>query len=136
MEASRFPDDFDGIIAGSPALDLLGLGGVLFPYLLQSSTGADGKPIFTNAKLNLITGALAAACAGVDGLINDPRACRFTPETLQCRPGAAAETCLAEAEVGILGKWYSGPVCAWPQVAKLKDGADRASAGSWSCVDQ
>jgi hypothetical protein len=110
MEASRFPDDFDGIIAGSPALDLRGLGGALFPYLLQSNTGADGKPIFTNAKLKLITGAVVAACADADGLINDPRVCHFRPETLRCSPGAADETCLTDAEVGALDKWYAGPV--------------------------
>ena len=110
MEASRFPGDFDGIIAGAPALDLLGLGGALFPHLLQSNTGADGKPIFTNAKLPLLTRAVASACADADGLVNDPRACRFKPATLACHPGAAAETCLTPAEIGTLEKWYAGPV--------------------------
>jgi hypothetical protein len=110
IEASRFPGDFDGIIAGAPALDLLGLGGALFPYLLQSNTASDGKPIFTNAKLRLVTEAVAAACADQDGLINDPRLCHFRPGTLQCRSGAAADTCLTAAEVGTLERWYAGPL--------------------------
>ena len=61
MEASRFPNDFDGIIAGAPAMDATDLGGALFAFLLQSNTGADGKPIFTNAKLRLVTRAATAA---------------------------------------------------------------------------
>ena len=110
MEASRFPGDFDGIIAGAPALDVLGLGGALFPYLLQSNTDANGKAIFTNAKLGLVTHAVAAACADTDGLINDPRACHFNPATLACHPGTPAETCLTPAETSALSKWYAGPM--------------------------
>jgi hypothetical protein len=30
---------------------------------------------------------------------------------------------------------WSRPVCAWPTVAKLKPGADRSNAESWSCSD-
>ena len=110
MEASRFPDDFDGIIAGSPAMDVTHLAGALFAHLLQSNTGADGRPIFTNAKLHLVTYAAAAACADADGLVQDPRVCRFKPATMACRPGDLPETCLTPAEAGTLEKWYAGPV--------------------------
>jgi hypothetical protein len=110
MEASRFPNDFDGIIAGAPAMDATNLGGALFAFLLQSNTGADGKPIFTNAKLRLVTRAATAACGDADGIVNDPRVCRFKPATLVCRAGQSVETCLTPAEAGTLEKWYTGPV--------------------------
>ena len=110
MEAQRFPADFDGIVAGAPALDATDLAGALFAYLLQANTDADGRPIFTNAKLGLVTRAAAAACADADGLVDDPRACRFKPATLACHPGDAPDTCLTATEVGTLEKWYAGPV--------------------------
>jgi hypothetical protein len=110
MEASRFPADFDGIVAGAPAMDATHLAGVLFAFLLQSNTGADGKPIFTNAKLRLVTRAVTAACGDVDGIVNDPRACRFKPATLLCVAGRNADTCLTPAEAGTLEKWYAGPM--------------------------
>jgi feruloyl esterase len=110
MEASRFPNDFDGIIAGAPAMDVSHLAGALFAYLLQSNTDADGKPIFTNAKLRLVARAATAACGDAEGIVNDPRACRFKPATLLCHAGQGAETCLTPAEAGTLEKWYTGPV--------------------------
>jgi feruloyl esterase len=110
MEAQRFPNDFDGIVAGAPALDATRLAGALFASLLQANTGDDGKPIFTNAKLDLVIGAARAACADPEGFVNDPRACRFRPATLACHPGDRPETCLTAPEVATLEKWYAGPV--------------------------
>jgi feruloyl esterase len=43
---------------------------------------------------------------------------------------------LLTTKLGAAGKpQWSHPVCAWPQVAKLKAGGDRALAASWSCSD-
>jgi hypothetical protein len=108
MEASRFPDDFDGIISGAPALDLTGLGGALFPWLTQAAIGRDGKPMFNPGKRKLVGDAVAQACAGPDGLIEDPRACRFKPASLKCKGGDGPD-CLSAAEIGVLEKWYGGP---------------------------
>ena len=110
MEASRFPDDYDGIIAGAPAMDAVGIFGALFPHLLQANTGADGKPVFTNAKLNVLKQLVTAGCADADGLVQDPRACKIKPATMACHPGDLAETCFTPAEVATLDKWYAGPV--------------------------
>jgi feruloyl esterase len=87
MEAQRFPDDFDGIVAGAPAYDWAGLAGqmvrdvqVLFP---------DPKtlvPLFTKEELALVETKILEACDAQDGVkdgtLNDPRQCRFDVGTL------------------------------------------------------
>ena len=45
MEAQRFPDDFDGIISGAPALNYTGLVATSFAWLVQANTGPDGNAI-------------------------------------------------------------------------------------------
>jgi tannase/feruloyl esterase len=111
MEAWKFPDDFDGIISGAPALDYTGLVATFFAWVTQANTGADGKEILSRAKVKLIQNAVYESCDAKDGLkdglIADPRACDFKPASLQCK-GAAGEDCLTAAEVGVLEKWYAG----------------------------
>jgi hypothetical protein len=113
MEAARFPNDFDGIISGAPALDYTGLVATFFAWVAQANTGADGQAIFPAAKLPLVRDAVYRSCDGqdglADGLIADPRRCAFAPSSLQCQGGDTAD-CLTAAEVGVLAKWYGGVV--------------------------
>jgi feruloyl esterase len=108
MEAQRFPEDFDGIISGAPALDYTGLVATFFAWLVQANTGPDGKEIFGKAKVPLVRDAVASQCADPTGLITDPAGCKFEPASLMCKPGQNSE-CLSEAEVAVLDKWYAGP---------------------------
>jgi feruloyl esterase len=108
IEATRFPADFDGIIMGAPALDYTGLVATAFAWFAQANTGADGKPVFGPSKLSLVRDAVLKACHAVDGLVADPRTCAFSPASLQCTSGDAAD-CLSAGEVATLEKWYAGP---------------------------
>lgn len=108
LEAQRYPDDFDGIISGAPALDYTGLVGTYFAWLVQANTGPDGKEILGKAKVPLIRDAVAKQCGDATGLVTDPAACTFTPASLLCKPGQNSD-CLSEAEVSVLDKWYAGP---------------------------
>jgi tannase/feruloyl esterase len=72
LEAQRYPDDFDGIISGAPALDYTGLVATHFAWLVQANTGPDGKEVLTKAKVPLIRDAVAKECGDSTGLINDP----------------------------------------------------------------
>jgi pimeloyl-ACP methyl ester carboxylesterase len=107
MEAQRFPDDFDGIISGAPALDYTGLVASHIAWLVQANTGADGKDILTKADVPLVRDAVSKECGDAVGLIADPAACTFKPASLLCKPGQNSE-CLSEAKVGVLEKWYGG----------------------------
>jgi feruloyl esterase len=97
-EAQRFPDDYDGIIAGDPAHNRIRqtFG---FMWSWAATHGADGKPILTQQNLSLVSKAVVDACDAVDGLkdglIDDPRKCHFDPAKLICPSRPAPTTPVA-----------------------------------------
>jgi feruloyl esterase len=115
-EAQRFPDDYDGIIAGDPANNRIRQTfGFLYSWI--ATHGRDGAPILPAAKLTLLTRASVEACDSIDGLkdglIDDPRRCTFDPGKLLCKaaPGAAAgdeSLCLTAQQVDAARKMYEG----------------------------
>ena len=108
QEAQRYPQDFDGIIAGAPALDWTGLM-TGFNWNQQAVRAAPIPP----EKLTVLARAVVAKCdAGdglVDGLVDNPRRCNFDPGVVQCKGGDAAD-CLTAAQVAAVRKVYGGPV--------------------------
>lgn len=118
MEAQRFPDDYDAIIAGAPVYTLQ----VQTSAVLRNNTFAagDGAAGFTEADLDLARRTVLAACDaddGVeDGIIADPRACSWQPSTLQCS-GEDNSSCLTAPQVTALQTAYDGI---------------RSSDGSWA----
>jgi feruloyl esterase len=111
MEAQRFPADYDGILAGDPTIDFVRLAtaGRLWMAMDMFRPGAAGA--LPDAKLALVTQAATAECDrrdGVaDGVIGDPRACRFDPERLRCA-GDERDDCLSAAQVAALRRAYGG----------------------------
>ena len=107
MEAQRYPEDFKGIIAGAPANNW----SHLFTGFVWNEQALAKNPI-PPAKLPAIQNAALAACDVLDkvkdGLIEDPRACRFDPGSMICEAGDASD-CLTEGQVATLRKIYSGP---------------------------
>jgi hypothetical protein len=113
MEAQRYPEDYDGILAGAPAFNWdRFIPAELWPEL--SMYLAVGGPI-SQKKLNAVSAVAVAACDGidgvVDGVIGDPRQCRFDPHVLQCdSPGAPTDgTCLTKAEADSVQEIWRGP---------------------------
>jgi feruloyl esterase len=110
-EAQRFPEDYDGIIAGAPANNRIRQT-FAFMWSWTATHNDDGTPILTAAKLALVTKAAVAACdandALKDGLIEDPRKCSFDAATLACKPGADDSTCLTPAQVEAVKKVHDG----------------------------
>jgi feruloyl esterase len=109
MEAQRYPEDYDGIIAGDPAADRVHeVIGYLWAW---TATHKDGASLLSPAKLQLVTKATVAACDALDGVkdgvIEDPRRCRFDPSALACRAGQTGG-CLTPPEIGALKKVYDG----------------------------
>jgi feruloyl esterase len=110
MEAQRYPEDFDGIIAGAPANDWSNhfTGFVWNEQALLN----DPASVIPPGKLPAIQKAVLAACDahdGVkDGLIEDPRTCHFDPQVLTCK-GADTAECLTPPQIVSLKKIYDGP---------------------------
>jgi hypothetical protein len=120
MEAQRYPDDFDGIIVGSPANDLVGLLGASFLWnmkALLSGPQTQGIPdaYIPAGKLALLSNAALSQCVGTDGgalsdkYLNDPRACHFNAEAVGCKSGQDPLTCLTPAQTTAANKIYQGP---------------------------
>ena len=113
MEARRFPDDYDGIIAGAPAA---GWSKLMTSFAWNARAVAAAPEL--EDKLELVQNAVIAQCDALDGvkdqLIGNPPACNFDPAALQCK-GSADSSCLSAEEVTALRKIYEGP--------RLSDGA-------------
>jgi hypothetical protein len=109
MEAQRFPEDYDGILAGAPAnawSTMLAAGAVMLQRLLVDPTA-----YIPDRKLPFIQRAALAACDQLDGVkdgvIGDPGRCRFDPQELLCK-GADANDCLTQPQIDSLKVLYGG----------------------------
>jgi feruloyl esterase len=112
MEAQRFPNDFNGILAGAPALDFVTQNTYYFGWNDHINIGADGKGILTTDKLPILHKAVLAQCDAADGvkdgLISDPLGCHFDPGVTECKPGQDPSTCLTAAQVKVARDVYAG----------------------------
>jgi feruloyl esterase len=105
-EAQRFPDDFDGIIAGDPAADRLHqLAG--FIYSWNVTHDANGVSLVPMPKLAILTHAIVQSCGDKDGIIEDARSCQFDPASLKCLK-AENDQCLTVAQIDAIKKVYAG----------------------------
>jgi Tannase and feruloyl esterase len=115
IEAQRYPDDFDGIIAGAPAMNFQVQNGLYHAWQARSNTGPDSKPIVTASRLPLLHEAVLEQCDGLDGqvdrLISEPRLCRFDPGRLLCHDARTegGPGCLSAMEVEAVRRFYDGP---------------------------
>jgi feruloyl esterase len=106
MEASKYPEDFDGIISGAPSINVTGAATFLV-WVMQANTGPEGRPIFGPSRVKVVEQAVNKACADQDGVVQDPRKCSFKPASLKCQADGGGD-CLSAAEVAVLEKWYGG----------------------------
>jgi feruloyl esterase len=111
-EIQRYPEDFDGVVAGAPGNNRVRLNaGFLWQFLANRRRGDNTATIIPASKLPMITQAVVAACDrndGVaDGVVDDPRSCRFDPSSLQCKAGDGPG-CLTRDQVDALDRMYAG----------------------------
>jgi feruloyl esterase len=100
MEATRFPEDYDGIVAGDPA-NLRGYRNTWQVSVINQIQKDPGGPI-PRGKLELLHKAVMSACDAIDGvkdgLLENPKACKVDPSVLACTGGDDAD-CLTPAQV-------------------------------------
>jgi feruloyl esterase len=107
MEAQRYPNDFNGIVAGDPANHWTHLlAGAAWDYQALTATPGSFLPL---DKLKLTEAEALRQCGGKDGVIEDPLTCHFRPEQIRCTTGDAP-TCLTGAQIAALRKIYDGPI--------------------------
>ncbi len=106
--AQRFPDDFDGVIAGSPAL--YNTGNMLARAYWMKALSANPFPA---AKLGLLATTVYEKCDAKDGLkdglIDDPLHCGFkaAQDLPRCADGKDQPDCFTSAEIAAAGAIYS-----------------------------
>jgi feruloyl esterase len=110
MEAQRYPTDYDGIVAGAPANNWTRLmAGDFDGILAVLKQPAGNLPLPALGRLYRAALAACDSADGVsDGVLNDPRDCKFDPASLQCGSNQAAETCLTPAQVQAAQRVYRG----------------------------
>ena len=112
MEAQRFPNDYDGIVAGDPAFNHATLA-VAATNGWQNTHASPGRFIQTG-EMTLINKAVLAQCVGQDGgvttdqFLTDPRDCHFDPKALQCKGGNVPPACLTAEQVTTMQHTYAG----------------------------
>lgn len=111
IEAQRYPEDFDGIVANAPWVDQTG-----FTIGAMWNQKALSEAPLSAAKLALVAGKVMEKCDALDGLkdglIDDPRKCHFDPkrDVPICAAGSDTADCLTSAQAETVAKIYSGPI--------------------------
>ena len=114
-EIQRYPDDYDGVIAGAPVYTpLVYSNAILRVQAFHKQPGSNLLP----EHVPLIEKHVLAACDAkdgvADGIITDPRSCTWDPGELACKDAPSGD-CLTQAQVETVRRVYSG--------VKTKDGA-------------
>lgn len=127
--ASRYPEDYDAIVAGAPAIRYTETVTQLIWY--SEAAKALGTPANIAAKQSLVHDAILRACDRIDGvedgLLENPRACRFEPKSLACT-GGTSDACLTRDEVGAFERIYGG--MRWSNGTKIIAGPALGSEGA------
>ena len=111
MEAQRFPADYDGVIAGNP--DYYQTHHEIGAHLwIVSALYGDPAGAIPPSKASLVGHAVNEACDALDGVrdgvLEDPRQCRFDPGVLRCK-GADGPDCLTSPQVEAIRRIWEGP---------------------------
>jgi feruloyl esterase len=135
MEAQRFPEDYDGIVAGAPAANWsrFQTGGHLWVALALNK---DPESYLPPGKLKLLGDAVNASCDGLDGIndgvLDDPRKCSFDPEALVCKAGQDAGECLTLKQARAVKDIWTGARTSTGQQVYPPYARGAEAAGGWN----
>lgn len=111
MEAQRFPEDFNGLVIGAPVLNSTG---TTMRHIWNAQAALAGPGSIPADKLPLLADTVYKKCDRIDGLedglIDDPRKCRFDPaiDLPKCPAATDNPNCFTAAQVESLKKIYGG----------------------------
>ncbi len=122
VESQRFPDDFDGIVAGAPAYEWPALGAQFIQT--QQAMYPEGPslgPAVSAEIKELLSSEILAECDEMDGVsdgvLNDPRDCTFQPGDLpRCTDSNTSSTCVTDDQVSAIEAVYRGAIVNGEQV--------------------
>ena len=110
MEAERYPNDYDGILAGAPANNWTSL--LTSAVTDTQALTATPESFIPQKEISTIAHAVLTQCDALDGvrdgILNDPRECKFDPATIECKSSLDTGECLTAAQVTTLKIIYAG----------------------------
>jgi hypothetical protein len=139
MEAQRYPEDFNGVIAGAAAMNFQVQNGLYHAWQAVSNTGPDGGAILIAPRLPILHKAVLDQCDAMDGLkdglIANPTHCHPDLASITC-PGDATDIskCLTSAEAASARKLYDGPRDARTGLRLTVGGPQPGSELAWAGV--
>lgn len=132
MEAQRYPQDFDGIVAGAPGYNRTDQSFQLVS--MAQATHSKSASFIPPSKYQVLHQAALNACDGLDGvkdgLIDNPMSCRFDPKVTECK-GSDEANCLTRAQVEAATKVYA-PVVNPSTGQELFPGPEPGSEMNWA----
>jgi len=120
ISAQRYPNEFDGIVAGAPAMRTnysnLATRWVTVSLNAAAPKDAQGHSLtaqaLSDSDRKLVVDGFLKSCDALDGvkdgMVFDTRHCKFDPKALQCK-GAKADDCLSAAQVEAIERAFAGP---------------------------
>jgi feruloyl esterase len=138
MEAQRYPEDFDGIVAGAPAIAFTRIAAAfvrnaqaLFPTAQHASA-----PVVTPGAVAALDAGVRGACDAADGvpdgIVGDPRQCRFEVSRLPaCAGDRPGPDCVTTAQRAALGRIYEPVVVGGETVYVAHPVGNEAERGGW-----
>jgi hypothetical protein len=140
LNAQKYPDDYDGILAGAPAHDRTHVHTAV--EWLFAKTHATANSYITSDKVTLISNAILAACvaksggAPGDAFLTDPRKCDWKPKELRCT-SAGQTNCLNDDQVAAATAIYDGardPKTGERIFPGTPKGAEGSSSFGWNAL--
>jgi feruloyl esterase len=130
--AQKYPQDFDGIVAGAPALNATGR--AIFSVWVAQNDHKTEEAYLPQGKFALVHDAVLQACDANDGVkdrvIENPRQCKFDPKVLQCT-GSDSQSCLSAAQVDTVKMMYQ-PVVNSRTKKEIFPGLELGSEMGWA----
>jgi Tannase and feruloyl esterase len=112
MEAQRYPNDFNGIAAGAPALNFTLQNSFYHAWMAKSNMDAQGHALISAVDLPVLHSLVLEQCDALDGLkdgqITDPRQCHVRLEAALCSADYMPGKCLTAAQIDAARKLYAG----------------------------
>ncbi|NKB34919.1 MAG: tannase/feruloyl esterase family alpha/beta hydrolase [Pseudomonadales bacterium] len=115
MEAQRYPNDFDGIVAGAPAYNFTGLmaGFLTTQQAMFPDPAQLQDPLLSVSELEIVEREYLNQCDVNDGLqdriLNNPTSCNFDVTDLPSCSAVDDDSCFTESEIAALKVVYDGP---------------------------
>ena len=103
MEAQRFPQDFDGLMASAPVYDYTGRNTYAAAWFAQAFSDGHGGSLLNAPAAQAVHKSVLEHCGAQDGveegIVTEPLSCKWRPEMIACAAEKDGPDCLNAKQV-------------------------------------